>query len=238
MPDLNDNILVDKGLELWKIWKKAPTDINLRNLLEFYNTIIMKRVSMFSGANIPKPTMIIAAKKLAVDAFNTYSPNRDTNLQTHIYTNLKRLSRFVGDRQNMGHLPENRRLKIQQYTNMKNTLSENLGREASSLETAEMLNWPVSEIERMEKELRPSIIASTFESDVGIATPGHTREHRIIRNIYYELNPQEQVVYEYLMGMNGKPKLSETKIADKLNTSVTKVSRIKKGIVKKIEKWK
>lgn len=234
MPDIKP-----PEITLWETWKKTPSRDNLSPLLDHFDTIINKRVNQFNTAEVPRPAMLIEAKKLAVDAFKSFNP-KEASLATHTYTHLKRLGRYVGDIQNIGRIPENRRLKITEYNIARAKLEEDLGGRAPSMqELAEKLKWSIKEVERMESELRGSSISgatSAFGADLIYGAPP-TKEKRIVRNIYYELDPEEQVVYEYLLGMGGKPKLSEGEIAKKLKVNVTKVSRIKKRIANKVERW-
>ena len=231
---MKDNITED--LELWNNWKKSPNRTNLQPLLARFNTDIQKRVNMFTGAELPKPAMVREAKKFAIDAFETYDPKKGASLNTHVYQHLKRLNRYVGDLQNEARIPENRRFKITQFRSVKNELTETLLREPTIAEIADKLIWPMEEVERMEAELRGKTLTSVFEGDM-ITGEGLRAEHRIVRNIYYELSPQEQLVFEYLLGMGGKPKLNESQIAKKTGMSVSKISRIKNTIGNKIESY-
>lgn len=226
---------MNNELELWNSWKKHPSDQTLIPLLEEMNPTIMKRVNMFNTAEVPKQVLEFTAKKLAVEAFQTFEPKK-ASLKTHTYNHLKQLTRFVGDRQNIGKIPENRRIKITQYKAAYNTLEEELKRDPSFQELSAWLKWPLAEIQRMDAELRGTAVSSTFEGE-NVLAKDTTRERRIIRNIYYELNPEEAIVYEYLLGERGKPRLTETEIAGRLNMSITKISRIKHKIAKKIEQY-
>jgi DNA-directed RNA polymerase specialized sigma subunit len=230
--------------DLWKKWDTRKTSYNLRPLLNYYSDDINKRVNQFNNSDVPKRAREVKAKVLAVEAFKTYDPKKQASLRTHVYTHLKRLSRFVGDHQNIGKIPENRRLKITKFNLGKSELNDILGREPSILELSGKLQWPVKEVERMEAELQ-GLVVSSSRSDEGIDLLFNERGdqsksirlRQVIRNVYYELTPEEQIVYEYLTGMAGKPIMNETQIAKHLGTSITKISRVKQGIVKKIEKW-
>ena len=53
--------------------------------------------------------------------------------------------------------------------------------------------------------------------------------------IYYELSPQEKVVFEYLTGYAGKPKLDEQGIATAIGATRARVKKIKAHIAAKIK---
>lgn len=225
--------------ELWKQWRENPTDYNLSRLMNSFSNEIQKRVSMFNAADVPRFSMEIAAKNYALDAFKTYDPSRHASLYTHVYNHLKRLSRYVGNYQNIGKIPEHRRRKIQEFRIAKGDLEQSFNRTPTIQELADKLIWPKEEVLRIEKEMESSTISSARESSLGdvVFPSASSRQAKIIRNVYYELTPEEQLVYEYLLGRGGKPRLSETEIASKLNYSTSKVSRIKNQINKKIEQW-
>ena len=222
--------------QLWEQWRKKPDKNNLSPLLNQHKNIINRRVTQFNLAEVPRSSMEIEAKKLAVEAYNSYNPTKDASLDTHVYTHLKRLSRYVGDLQNTGKIPENRRLNIYKFRQASNLLEETLGREPSIQEVASELRWPMEEVERMENELRGTTLSSVFEGELYSSDKTH-KLNRIVKNIYYELTPEEQVVYEHLLGIGGKKKLNETQIAHKLHMSPTKISRIKKKIGNKIQEY-
>jgi len=225
--------------ELWRQWKENPTDQNLSRLMNSFSNEIQKRVSMFNAADMPRFSMEIAAKNYVLDAFNTYDPSKHASLYTHVYNHLKRLSRYVGNFQNIGKIPEHRRRKIHEFRLAKGELEQQYNRSPNIQELADKLVWPKEEVLRIEQEMKSSTISSARESSLGdvIFPSASSRQAKIVRNVYYELSPEEKLVYEYLLGRGGKPKLSETEIARQLNYSTSKVSRIKSQINNKIERW-
>lgn len=227
---------MDDTLQKWESWKKSPTKDNLYEILHDLDPIIMKRVNMFNTAEIPKEALTTKAKILTIEALDNYDPSKSA-LNTHTYNYLRKLSRYVGENQNVGKIPENRIRQITVYKSAVNELSDELDREPSFQELSEKLKWPVEEIHRMDAELRNTTASSIFEGDIISSALSSDRTSRVIRNIYYELSPEEARVYEYLMGAKGKQQLSETEIAKKLGMSIPKVSRIKHKIHKKIEQY-
>ena len=64
-----------------------------------------------------------------------------------------------------------------------------------------------------------------------------SRHNEIMRLLPYELNAEERQVFEHLFGVGGKPKLEPGQIAQKLNMSAPKVSRLKKSISEKYARY-
>jgi hypothetical protein len=62
------------------------------------------------------------------------------------------------------------------------------------------------------------------------------RHKQLLHDIYWELTPDEKMVFEYLFGMNGKKKVDTGKDLSRLTGfSQPKVSVIRSSIAKKLE---
>ena len=227
----------ERQLDLWKQWRRHPTDENLQKLLDSFNPMIQKSINKFHGAAVPRDLLEIEAKRLAINAFKTYNPRRGTTLGTHVYYHLMGLSRYVGTHQNILHIPEHRRRRIQLYRNAYTELQETLGREPNIQELSERLKWPIREVERMESELRGIDVPHTLDPEMVGESGGKSRAEELLQLIYWDLTPEERLVYEYTLGVGGRPQLSTQEIAAKLKKSPSAVSRIKKSIALKIQKY-
>ena len=115
-------------------------------------------------------------------------------------------------------------------------MSEELGRPPQTKELAQRLGWSVAETTRMESEVgRGDLTTQNFEEDPSVLTT--SREQEVLRLFKYELTGNERVVYEHITGM-GRPKISSTgALAKELNMPDYQVSRIKKAIAKKMERY-
>jgi len=221
----------EQQLDLWKKWKKNPTDENLSNLFKSFEPMMRMQMNKYKGAEIPPIAVELQLKTLMKDAFETYKPSQGASLATHVYNQTKRISRYIGDLQNIGKIPEHRRLKISQYMAAFQELEQALGREPGISELADRLKWPVVEVERMESELRRSKPESMFD-DTGKELM--SKEQLVLRTIWQELDPTEKVVFEHTLGW-GRQKLQAQEIAKKLNVSPATVSRIRSNIASKIQ---
>jgi DNA-directed RNA polymerase specialized sigma subunit len=66
---------------------------------------------------------------------------------------------------------------------------------------------------------------------------GRNRSEEILRAVYFELGPEEKVVYEHTVGYGGKKPLTVTELAKKLGTSPSNIVRTKHKIAVKIKKY-
>jgi DNA-directed RNA polymerase specialized sigma subunit len=167
------------------------------------------------------------------NAFETFNPRRGVQLNTHVFNTMKKATRYLIRHQTLGVIPESRALRAREFIEGRARLAEILGREASSMELAEHLKWSQPEVTRMESELRQTSPTSQFEDEPVGVTP--SRENEVIHMLQYELDGESKLVYEYLFGQGGKPKLTPGQIATKLGWTPSKVTRVKNKIIEKVK---
>ena len=230
----------EKDLQLWRTWKDDPTDDNLVALFTAMQGPIQKVVNAYRGSPVP-PSAVEGQAQLAVlKAVKSYNPDKGAALLTHVTIHLKKVQSFVGKHQNLGRMPEHRIHRIRDYKTARTILVEKLGRAPDTQSMADFLGWSKKEVARMETELsRDDYIAS--KSPVPDTLPEWVQERgkvrETLRYVYYELTPDEKLVFEYTLGLYGKPQLSAGQIAKEMKISNAKVSRIKKKIDDKIRKY-
>lgn len=221
-------------LELWKTWKAEPTPQNLEPLMSSMQNLVQYRVNQFRGAPVPPAAVAGFANAQMVKAFESYDPKKGGALQTHVNWHLKKVQTFVIKHQNIGKIPDQRVNNISEFKAAQTELREELGREPDSLSLAEHLGWSQKEVARMESELRADHIASKSPEVDRLPEIYSSRDREVLRYIHYDLTPDERLVFEYTLGLYGKPQLSAAQIAKTMNISGPKVSRIRKKIDTKL----
>lgn len=228
-----------KDLEAWEQWNQHDRQPQaVRPLLKRFKPLIMKRANVFAGKNPNVPAEAVRAEFTthAMRAFETYDPNRGAALKTHVYNQMRKGQRFISQYGGgFGRMPEDRFYKVQQFRNARDELADELGRTPSALEMSDHLKWPVKQVTQMELEDRKEVPMSRLTKDMTSIKPSHDAE--VIRLIQYDLAPQERVVMEHLLGINGKAQLRPGQIATRLSISPSKVSRIRANIAKKIKQY-
>jgi DNA-directed RNA polymerase specialized sigma subunit len=111
------------------------------------------------------------------------------------------------------------------------------GREPNEQELSDRLKWPIKEVTKMESELRNTLTDYTLEPETVGRMGNITKKEEYFRLLYNELDNTEKLVYEYGVGFGGKPKLNVKEMAKKLNTYPSNIVRIKKSIIKKLNKY-
>jgi DNA-directed RNA polymerase specialized sigma subunit len=222
--------------DMWRTWKSEPTPQNLEPLLDSLQPLVHKKVSEFRGAPVPPGAVRGIANAAVVKALNTYNPNKGAAIHTHVNWHLKKVRAFVVKHQNLGRIPEHRTYKITEFKNAKEELTQKLGYPPDALTMSEQLGWSTAEVGRMEREQskRDLIASRNLEPDL-LPEIESSRDREVLRYIYQDLSAQERSVFEYTLGVNGKPKLTAGQIAKEMSISQPKVSRIRRKIDFKLQ---
>jgi DNA-directed RNA polymerase specialized sigma subunit len=228
-----------KDFELWQQWNDTGRSSSaMRPLLKQFKRLIYKRANVYAGKNPNVPPEAVRAEFMnqAIKGFETYDPNRGAGLGTHINWQMMKARRFISTYgSGIGRIPENRSYMVTTFTNARDELNDRLGRDPSALELADHLKWPLKQVSALELEVRREVPSSLLQADTMSVKP--SREAEVVRLIQYELNPEERLVMEHLLGINGKPQLKPGEIARNLSMTPSKVSRIKLNVANKIKQY-
>ena len=226
----------EEDLKYWHAWKSSgqqPT--KLEPLLSRFDGMVSYTVNKYKGqggvaGNIPEPVLRAEVQNNLMDAFESYDPSKNVQLSTYAQHHLKKTYRFVTTHQNVARIPEPYTNRITEYSLASERLQNKLNRPPSSIELADVLKWPVSHVETMQRSLRKDLSPHSFQVDpVSLRT---SRFEEVKSLIPYELTPQENAVFELLMSTNTP--ISKIDIARRLNISPSRVSKINKKIAQKM----
>jgi hypothetical protein len=223
--------LYDKDQELWEDWKKNPGDASLQKLLRQLNPLLQRSVNQWSGT-LARPLLELEAKTLAVEAINTYDPNRGAKLGTHVTNRLQKLSRINYTYQNVARAPEYQALQFHTYNLADSALKDSLGRDPTSAELSDELGWSTSHLRNFQRGLRKEFVESG-EVPPFFDTP--SGEHGLIDFVYNDLSPLQKRIFEHTTGYGGASVLSNPKLMRKLKLSQGQLSYRKKQLVDRIE---
>lgn len=230
-------------LDLFHQWKRTGDKKHFQELYGSMKNLIHDAARKASfGSNIPEAAHKIYAAQNFMDALRTYDPKKGTALQTHVYgavhQKAKRLNYMY---QNLGHIPEPRAQQIGLYQSEFQNLRDHLGREPSTAELADRLNWNMRDVAHIQKELRKDLAMEQGTEEAPFFE--NAREEELLHNLYYDLSSEEKVVYEYVFGKFGKPKMMKMNnkidfdgIAQRMGVSPSKTRTLWLSVRKKFEK--
>lgn len=224
---------------LWQKWKQGgekPED--LRPLLKNFRGMVRQKANFWaSRADLPPAAVHAEFSNQFVNALKSYNPEKGAALGTWVTHKLRKAQRWVTQHQDPTRTQEHRYYKMGKWDNSFATLSEQLSREPTTREMAESMGWTEAEAGKMEQEKMKTLYTSGFEGfDPTSVMPSEEGER--LRLVRYELtDPKELAVFDYTVGMYGKPQLRPSSIAKKLKTSPSTVTRIRQKIAKKLEEY-
>jgi len=217
-------------------------DLNAKkDLLHSLTPLITSQVNKFTNSGLPVFAIELEATRLAGNAIDTYDPSK-AQLNTHVINNLKKISRFVTNYQNVGHIPEPRALLIGKYHTIYSNLHEDKGREPTATELADAMNVPVAEIDRLQSELRKDLSTSIIEDDEDetgffqYLAPTGQDPHRdeAIEFVYYDADPVDKKIMEKTLGLYGNQQMTAKDIALSLKLTDAELKKRKEYIAKQI----
>lgn len=224
----------DQERELWERWKKTGDQMALQELFRSLQPLIQKISWNYTG-NLPPAFIEGEVKKQVMKALESYDPARGTQLNTHIQNRTQKVLREIYKYQNPLRLAEESHLKIPAFQNVYDNLQSQLAREPTQLELAREMNTSIAEIRRLKAGMRRDLGA--VEGGLLWRPAEKDRQKEILDLVYYELNPQEQQVLEYLYGLNGKPELAAKDIAVRMSLTPARVSQIKTRISSVVDRY-
>jgi hypothetical protein len=193
----------EKDLELWRKWKASKSPADLEVLMKQMSGPMQSQVGRWASI-APRFLLENEAKKLALQAFETYDPNRvpPVALNTHVTNWLQKLSRIAYERQATVSIPEHKRIQYNQFTRARTMLEDQLGAPPSMKQLADHMAIPehklkdlITEVEKreyLESEEHPD---ATVEQD----------EKRLIDLAYHDMTPVQQKIFKWKTGYENTP---------------------------------
>lgn len=227
----------ESDLAAWHSWKTKPTDANASALLQQVSPLIHKEVNKWAGT-LARPLLETEGKRLAMQAFHSYDPNRGAALGTHVVNSLQRMSRLSYANQNVARLPENKMLLFHGYHLAHSELADAYGRAPTTDELADHLGWPISKIEDYRRLIgRKELLESggLFESSSAGLYDDDKQEH-LVDFIHHDLTPAQKTIFEHLTGYAGAEQLSNQEIQKKLGLTQGQYSYQKAKLIEHVEK--
>ena len=232
--------LKEKERTLYEAYRSGDNKAKAE-LLTSLNPLVFQQVNKFKGSGLPDMALKLEARRLTSNAIDNYDPSR-SQLNTHVTNQLKKLSRFVMNYQNIGHIPEPRILMIGKYNTIFDNLQADLGRDPTVVELADAMQVSIAEIERLQLELRKDLSMTVQEDDEEggfyFYQPNADLDQKtkqIIEFVYYDATPTDKKIMEYMFGMAGVQKLTSKEIGMRLNLSPNQLKKHQLQIAQEIK---
>jgi DNA-directed RNA polymerase specialized sigma subunit len=220
-------------------WKRSPDPRTMHQLLRSAAPVISKALTSYAGGD---RALSGRAKRLAIDAFKKFDPEKGTKLQTHLLIQLQPLRREYMKRTSPVKIPE--RIQVDKYhlDMAERGFKEMHSREPSDDELSELTGLSAKRISRL-RMFSKGIISEgqTATSEEGVQLPGSeavTADDIWLEYVHHDLDPIDKKILEWKTGMYGKAVISTNEIARRLGITPSAVSQRASKIAMKIEEGK
>lgn len=194
-------------LETFKKWKSTGNPVYFQSLYASMKPLIYDAAKKASyGSNLPESAYRAWAAQSFHDALKTYNPSSAASLQTHVYGSVQQKSKRLNYmHQSIGYKPEPRAMQVGLYQNEYENLKESLNREPTVPEISARLGWNTKEVERIQKETKKELAVADGLSEQPMYET--TEVDEFVDQLYFDLTPEEQQIFDYTQGKHGKPRL-------------------------------
>ena len=224
-PNLN-RTTEDEANKYVKMYQKTGNKKDLLPVFDFLNTQINKRVSQFKAATLDDTVLKDQARQILAGEFKKFNPDK-SSIRTFAHDRLRRLQRFVTTYQNPVRMPENITVKIGLYRETYDNMRGKLGRDPSTAEVSDALQWTPRQVSSMESYLNR--IRNIMPDDTDTLQV-YDPETDKIELSYLSMGPQNQFLFDNLTGSHGKKKISASKFSVKNKIPYSQIRKSKKEI--------
>lgn len=215
--------------DVFTAWKRQPDKRRTDQLLRTIEPEIRKGISAHIGQS--NPLIYSHARRLAVKSMSGYDPQQ-SKLGTYLVNQLQGLKRINRQQTQVLRVPERIMLERGQLDRAETELGEQLGRDPSINELADYTSLSprrINYVRRFQQPLSEGYFASLeTDNETSEFSPAvnQTDSSAWEELVYSDLNPIDQKVMEWTLGMHGK-QLSNQEIARRLRISPGAVSQRK-----------
>lgn len=219
-------------MDAYQAWRKKPSPQAASAFVRAARPVIDMAVRSYVGYS--DPVAYSQAKLLALKAMKSYDPRKNTQLRTHMLTQMQPLRRLSAKRRFVAHIPERVQYDMSGLKEAQAELTNELGRDPTDIELADKSGMSLKRIKHMRK-FSVSTPESTMDLDKGIVTDERGPMDEWQDYVYYDLSPTDKKIYEWRTGYNGNKVLGVGEIAKKLNLSSGRVTQRANDIAMKLE---
>lgn len=213
-------------------WLKNQTPETNVEILKAVQPTIDTALASYVGKT-PSPTMRSRARLMALNALQTFDPNRG-NVRTHLLSQMQGLRRLAAKEQNIISIPEQVGLDFQRLDQAENELRDQLNRDPSDDEIADFTGLSTKRIRKIRNFHQPiaegmtavSTNAENTPTEIASSLPGdHSTTDAWLNFVYDDLGPVDKLIMDMTLGRNGKRQTPTQEIARRLNITPGAVSQ-------------
>lgn len=234
--------LLEPALEQpFTTWKTDSNRQNTGTLLRALDPLINTALRTYGGPTAQSPAFKAQAKRLALEAMQTYDPSR-ASVKTHLMSRMQRLRRIAAQQRQIVRLPEQVAMDQMHVDTAARELEDTLGRPPSDAELADYSGLSVKRLAYIRGGKRPVARGSLpltgeneAQMDPGIVQPdaGVDEWSELVYDDQDDIN---KYIMERTLGMHGRRPTTPSAIAAALKLSPAAISHRMQRIQQQLDK--
>lgn len=216
-------------------WQRNQSADNMQRLLEAARPVIDTAITSYAGGD---SAFRGRAKKLAIDAFRTFNPQKGAKLRTHLIIRLQPLRRDYGARMSPLAVPERVQLDKLRIDRAEQAFTQLYGREPADAELSEETGLSLRRIAHVKAFAGGSLSEGQLVVDGEQVLPRSevvTPEDIAVEFVHHDLDPIDKKILEWKTGIYGKRRMTTSEIARRLKVTPSAVSQRAAKIALKLE---
>lgn len=210
----------ERDIELWRKWKTTRAPADLEELMKQMAGPIQSQVGRWASI-APRFLLENEAKKLALQAFESFDPHRGVALNTHVTNWLQKLSRVAYERQATVSIPEHKRIQYNQLTRLRSQLEDQLGAPPTMAQLSDHMGVPTAKLQSLLTEVEKR---EYLESEEHPDATVEQNEQRLIDLAYHDMTPVQQKIFAAKTGYGHAPVKPNAQILKELGLTQGQLS--------------
>jgi len=230
------DMLEDDFREPYTAWKAGATPVTNAAMLKALHPTIEGAIRTHVGE--PNPLIVSRARSMAMGGLGSYDPKRG-RLQNHMYNHLLGLKRANRQQTTILKVPERVAMDKYHLETASKELRAVLGSEPSDEQLADHTGFSparMAKVRSYNSGISEGYMDDTAEGQVfgGTKAQGPQKSHWA--DIVYDgLDDYHKKIMEHTLGLNGRKKLPNHVLAEKMNRSPGAISQAKLRIQKMLD---
>ena len=208
-------------------WVVDQTPENMADLVSAFMPTVNSELQQYSGS---RELLRARAKSYVVQAIKSFNPMSGAKLNSWVVTNLRQLSRY-GKKLRPVKVSEDMARSAAELNRVSRDMEDRLGRKPTVEELQDETGWSPKSIEKIRASSYASVNAGSLDRSADNPEAGDVVAERFDNlpflqdSVYMSLSDRDKDIYDYKLGLHGKPAISGTEIASMLGVTPALVSQ-------------
>ncbi len=213
----------DQYKPAYDAWKAAPGPDTAASFLRATKPLLDTTIKSLGDTS---PNTRSRARQIMLDALPSYDPSKST-LSTFAYHHMQGLKRYSQQMQQPLYMPDRAMLQLRKLRQAEQEIQAEHDREPSMAELADYTGLPMKRISQLRGLPMPAAAGQlrSEEGDVYEPAVAQPTSNAWAEIVYESLDPSNQKVMEWTLGLHGQPRMPVQEIARRMRLSAGAISQ-------------